>query len=242
MIHSVMSNTVDPALLEIGLPKWPWMQVRGVSVTVAQAEEIIRRTDEGLRSPSYNDRKFMLRLWESFGKPPWWHVFAGYADFDTWDRWAERWGFVETEYVHNNWMSCAYIGGPHGWCHPDGTIRTDHNVGKWPSVREVLVDWQTIAREFPFLDLTATLMSAECGEPDASPLCTIVVKGGAATLARPASPIPDAPDPEISPEESVARILGERSGRECGVPLGWLRAWGERSTALLKALESEANT
>jgi hypothetical protein len=86
-----------------------------------------------------------------------------------------------TEYVQNSWISTSFIGGPHGWCWPDGRIAYVDNVGKWPSVEAVLRDWSTLAEAFPFLDLAATLINGECCE-DTVPIVTILVKGGVTSV------------------------------------------------------------
>lgn len=135
---------------DVGLPKWPQMRVWGPSITPEQAREIIIRTDQFWRGYGGNDHDFQRRLCDAVGFP-----YMDYGDrnmdwraaSDGQERFRESIGYVSTEYVHNGWISNAFIFGPSGWCHPDGTIHFVHNVGKWPSVREIMDDWAVIARE-----------------------------------------------------------------------------------------------
>ena len=46
---------------------------------------------------------------------------------------------------------------PAGWCHPDGTIGIDWNMGKYPHSHELLVEFFGLACEFPFLDLVIVI-------------------------------------------------------------------------------------
>lgn len=164
-----------------GLPKWPQMRVAGRQVTPDQASEIIRRTDTFFAGGyGGNDRVWEERVKSLVGMPN--------MDTDDWNAswaaqqaWEENWGCLSTEYVKNSWVSCAFIGGPHGWCSPLGTIYFRDNIGKWPSGEEVEADWQKLAEAFPFLDLEALLMSGESCEDDAVPVVGLVVKDGLVT-------------------------------------------------------------
>lgn len=179
-------------ILNMCLPKWPQMYTTGERVTLAQAEEIIRRTEtfivggHGGNDHAWNRtmaKRLRLVNFTDYTDPKWVDRLRSQNMREEWarqERWAELWGAFDTQYVHNSWMSCAYIGGPHGWCHPDGRIWYQDNVGKWPSVEEVLADWAKIACEFPFLKLAATLMDAEWCEDAPRPVVTIRVEGGIA--------------------------------------------------------------
>jgi hypothetical protein len=171
-----------------GLPKWPQMRVWGPSITPKQAQEIIIRTDHFWQGGGGNDHDFQRRLCAAVDFP-----YMEYGDPDTdWNAYyegTERFrtsiGYVNTEYVRNGWISNSFIFGPSGWCWPDGTIRFVHNVGKWPSVEEILEDWQAIAKAWPFLDLDACLMSGEGSEDNIKPVAIIQVKDGIATAHDP---------------------------------------------------------
>jgi len=165
------------------LPKWPQMFTSGARVTMDQACEIIRRTDSFFRGYGGNDVAFDERLGARLRMP---HRFRwdGSMDSDVhgqWERsraWERRWGLIETSYVSNDWISCCFIFGAHGWCHPDGVIAYVDNVGKWPTIDEIAQDWTAVAVEFPFLDLAATLMSGEACEDGTAPVATILVCDG----------------------------------------------------------------
>lgn len=193
MIDKPARHVVDLDLLNRALPKWPQMLVTGPRLREDLALEVIRRTDSWFVSGhGCNDRDGDRRFAQRF-RMPHFHDFAerhpeGFdwrAHWDRCDRWKKAWGAIETEYVRNNWFASSFIHGPHGWCHPDGQIWYIDNVGKWPSVAEILTDWQTLATAFPFLALTATLMSGESCEDDARAVVAIDVKDGQVKLVEP---------------------------------------------------------
>src|SRR5579884_2905661 len=123
------------------LGPYPRMYVTGSSVTQQQAMEIIRRTDQLFESLSTNDyaylqriaRKLRLPLLEDFERDNL-DEQAYRAARERWNEahqhWLERWGYISTEYVINDWISSRSARGPRGWCHPDGTIGFLDPVGK----------------------------------------------------------------------------------------------------------------
>jgi hypothetical protein len=142
---------MDEDLLNRALPKWPQMIVTGSRLREDLALEVIRRTDSWFVSGSgCNDHDGDRRLARRFRMPHYhdrsWRAPDGYdwrAHYDREQRWKEAWGAVETQYVHNHWIGSSFIHGPHGWCHPDGQIYYIDNVGKWPSIEDILADWRT---------------------------------------------------------------------------------------------------
>ena len=131
---TIMSQKIkqDRTVLDRGLSKWPQMVVWGESVSVDQAKEIIRRTDTFFGCPGLykgNNHAYNEWLMDRLNIPS----TDDYSSKLTpevrqkmWadqEKWIEEWGYINTQYVHNDWISCAYIFGPHGWCHPDGTIQ-----------------------------------------------------------------------------------------------------------------------
>lgn len=168
--------------MSVKLPKWPQMIVTGEPVTADQAKDIIFRTDSFLTDPwehaGGNDRHFTKLYRELSG--------LNTIEWEDTTALRNKIGFIYTEYVTNDWGSCSFIYGAHGWCHPDGKIFFQDNVGKWPSVEEILDDWTRVAEAFPYLDLTVTLMSGEsCEFGESVPLQNIRVKSGVATLEEP---------------------------------------------------------
>lgn len=231
----------------MGLPKWPQMIVRGQPVTVDQAKEIIRRTDRAFTCHlSGNDHKTVRNIAQRLGLPA--SMYSAYdglgrddeAAQDDWraaEEFRELWGTISTEYVTNNWVSSAFIYGPHGWCHPDGTISYDHNVGKWPSLDDIIKDWDTLATAFPFLDVTITLMNGESCEEFTRPVVTLKVKDGNVTVCPPEP----APDPVMTPQEQTALMiatLSDNVGRECGIPMAWIDEWGAMHWDKVRALQA----
>jgi hypothetical protein len=219
-----------------GLPKWPQMIVRGTPVTVEQAKEIIRRTDRSFTGTlSGNDHATNRVIAKKIGMPA--GTFydprdrAPNYDWDAVEAFRTAWGAIYTEYVTNDWIACCFIGGPHGWCHPDGTIFYSDNVGKYPGVEDVARDWAAILMEFPILDLTATLMSGESCEEDAEPVCTITVRDGRVVVGPPQNDFQRPADRDV--EEYVRRLSADPVGRECAIPMAWIDEWAAQYRAKL---------
>lgn len=225
-----------------GLPKWPQMRVAGPSVTPEQASEIIRRTDSFFtQGYSGNDREWNIRVkrivgmrlgmddphfYDSAAKRDW------EAEFAAEQAWREAWGIVDTQYVHNAWVSCSFVGGPHGWCSPMGTIYYRDNVGKWPSCERIERDWQSVAEAFPFVDCEVLLMSGESCEEDSQPVCGFIVKDGVVT---PKLPTEHAFHQgayawaNVGPtlEQQVMGLMVPARFREVGVSEDMVRHWAE---------------
>ena len=130
-------------LLNRGLPKWPQCIITGESVTPEQADEIIRRTDTFLTFGfGGNDQRFdeaaksILHLpqfpsLDDSMSPEDRHILIEEYHKD-YEYWHSKWQLVSTQYIKNSWISTCYIGGPCGWCHPDGNIGNSYNIVKWP--------------------------------------------------------------------------------------------------------------
>ena len=223
------------------LPKWPQMLVSGKPVTVEQAKDIILRTDRFLTdADDYaggNAREFNRYYREMAGltqiqktkQYPEGHSYIT-ADWDLQDKVKDALGVIETEYVRNDWASCSFIGGPHGWCHPDGTIHFDDNVGKWPSIEEIFREWGDIAQEFPYLDLHVTLMSGESCDDYSRPVINIRVVNGEATLAEPDDTVHSyqKQTSEDKLEQFVETMRNFGTSREIGLPAKWYEEFAER--------------
>lgn len=168
-------------LLNIELPKWPQMIVTGADITKEQAHEIILRTDDFLTSTcgwlGGNNHDFNQHYRTETG-------LTGLNYYDS-DHLNKAMKVLDCNYVYNRWASSSFVYGPAGWCSPEGKIAFFHNVGKWPTVEEVLDDWIMIALAFPFLDLNVTLMKCESCEDIKTPLVNIRVVNGTAELAQP---------------------------------------------------------
>lgn len=190
------------------LPKWPAFLVIGKPVTKEQAMEILIRTDELWFSS--NDHEFDQQLNEYFYDVK---IPKGYLN--TYDEAiakklcinkedGERWtkireyetlknqevGQINLEYLKNSRIVSSWFGGPHGWCDWEGNIGTyNYNIGKYPSVENVYREWERIAKEFPFLELTCQLMNheANCAETVDNPSIVIEfrVKNGKVKMYEP---------------------------------------------------------
>lgn len=120
------------------------MKVIGKPVSEELATEIILRTDNFFGyGYGGNNNSFNKEVRKLFGIKE--HP-KGMEGFDEWSESVENClkaiGHIETQYVENDWISCCFIYGPHGWMHPDGIIGFKDNVGKWPSVEEIYENWE----------------------------------------------------------------------------------------------------
>jgi hypothetical protein len=170
----------------VSLPKWPQMRVWGRPVTQRQAQAIIARTDSfwSNQGRSGNNDLFENDLCRALSIPRLDYGAANadwQAMYEAWEQFQTKIGYISTEYVYNSWISCTFIGGPHGWCHPDGRIFYEDNVGKWPSAGDVMEDWVKLAEAFPFLELEAALMTGESCEDHTSVAVVFNVSKGAVT-------------------------------------------------------------
>lgn len=213
-------------LTDRGLPKWPQMLVTGKPVPVSVAKEIIRRTDTFFTlGYGGNDHGFVSEWQKRLGLPRSEDVRGDWASFSLKEEaFQKRWQSVCTEYVFNSWVSCAWVGGAHGWCHPDGTIGFTNNVGKWPSIEAVLRDWEVLAEAFPMLELGVTLMDNEesCG---GSPVVSILVNAGKAELVDPEKVDVHAGHQRLADFDFAS---GFARREETGIPLSWLRDWEQQ--------------
>ena len=238
-----MQNT-NPVkdLTQGNLGKWPQMLVTGVPVTSEQAQEIIFLTDHFLTDASEysggNCHEFNRYYREISGldqlRVERQHPDGHFVDTD-WDRMYQlrnSLGVVHTQYVHNDWASCSFVGGPHGWCHPDGTISYSDNVGKWPSIDEVLDDWIGIAHAFPYLDLHVTLMSSDDdADVPVVPVINIRVVNGTASPETPDISVHaglSAPSTQSQVEAFIARMKSGSTTDELGLPDSWYEIFANR--------------
>jgi len=232
---TLVDEAAKLAALNITLPKWPQMLVWGTTVRQAQAKNIILKTDPVLTSlspysggnnHSWNEwarKKLGLSLLAEFQKK-----HPELDDTFCWDverELKEILGCVSTDYVDNNWASCNFIYGPHGWMHPNGVVGYIDNVGKWPEAAEVYEDWCTLAKAFPFLELHATLMSDSDSDADTTqPLVTFIVRDGLVHVA----PEAFVPAFEVAPRrriESLSHTSLTNSSREQGLPDSYIEEY-----------------
>ena len=188
------------ACLNINLPKWPALEVVGAKVTRAQAEDIILRTT-GLSYFSTNSGEACTKLIEIFfdikdatrtgTKYPAHSIYDALpideADKKLRNTYTRIKSIAEQlEFLQNHQIVSSFIGGPHGWCNWNGTIGcASFNIGKWPSVEDVLLEWKLIAKTFPYLDLTSRLFSGETCEENNKPLVEFIIKNGKAKAQEP---------------------------------------------------------
>jgi hypothetical protein len=236
----MQDKKIGPAISvqSIGLPKWPQMFVWGTPVTPDQAKDIIFRTDRFLTSMSQfgggNNHSWNEWAWECLG-------IKDLIMDESQGNWrykvkvlearSKEMGHIPTEYISNDWASCSFMGGPHGWCHPDGTLGYNDNVGKYPDAEDLLADWTALAYAFPYLDLTATFMSGEASEGDSKPVFSVRVKDGTAVAIAAVKP-PRLAKKSVSVIDQFIQNLGDER-LEQGLPDSWIIELGKRSRMAL---------
>lgn len=246
-----MENSDIYQLANGNLPKWPQMLVTGKQVTVEQAKEIIFRTDDFLTDASTysggNARNFNAAYRKRAGLELLQFERTArdghtYTDID-WDKQheiQERLNIIRTNYVENRWASCSYIGGPHGWCSPAGVISYSDNVGKWPSIEEIVEDWSTIAQAFPYLDLHVTLMSGESCEDDIEAVINIRVVDGSAFAEAPDESVHTIPERRDMLESFIELMNSNCGEREIGLPIDWYDEFAARVKAVVVDILAES--
>ena len=226
------------------LPKWPQMLVTGTPVTQEQAIEIILRTDDFFFWHNGNNHEFIKAADKVLGMPREPEYQEGYDASmeyaDKMDEYRKQRKCISSTYITNCWISSSYIGGPHGWCHPDGNIGFADNVGKWPSVEEVKEDWDKVAAAFPFLELEVTLMSGENCEYESTPVVSMLIRNGEVTLVDPTDrnlltefgrerPVSSNIEEHIRKTFAFSDLTGENA-----IPLDELKKWSLWYDAKLK--------
>lgn len=147
--------------------KWPQCVITGKSVTIDQARTIISKTDSFFNSSlgGGNDDEYENELCIRLGMPlKYSYTQTGEYDWEKFNEWKEKHGSIGLTYLDNNWVSSCWIGGPNGWCHIDGRIFRNSNIGKWPSWDEVREDLKKLGKAFPFLDMYAYIIDCESCE------------------------------------------------------------------------------
>ena len=137
------------------LIKWPQCVITGKKTSIEQAKEILSKTDSMfVCGYDGNDTKYNNEIYNIIGRP---HN----GDWKEEAEFIKRNGLLELNYLDNSQISSCYVYGTNGWCHPNGTIFFNKNIGKWPSWGEIHEDCKKIARRFPFLDMKVYLFNQE---------------------------------------------------------------------------------
>lgn len=224
---------MDNNLLHRGLPKWSNMVVTGERITEDQALEIIRRTDSFIDWPSGNNHQFIKKAKEILNLKDS-GEFQDHREYFEWKKkFNENWGYIgdKLEYIQNRWISNSWIGGAYGWCHPNGEIKHNANIGKYPSVEEVLNEWIIIAETFPFLNIGITLMNGEDCEDDTEAVVSMLIKNGEVELIDPhkfdvhKGHEKDQIDAIGNFVNSYGKVYSDGRTRENGIPLDVIEKW-----------------
>jgi hypothetical protein len=223
----------------ISIPRWPQMLVTGKPVSTEQAKEIIFATDSYLNS-----------IYDGYGNyhnySNWFQKITGYEKINNLGN--ARWDMMEVfrkinnslelEYLSNNWVMSSYIYGPHGWCHPDGTISYEDNVGKWPSFEELFNEWSLIATKFTFLDLWVTFVCIgddnlqAVDEPD-TPLFSLYVHNGKVTCHQPNMNVHKDMH-KRDPDKAFEEIMSDSYESEHGLSEEWVVEFANRVYPLVE--------
>lgn len=144
------------------LIKWPQCVITGKKISIEQAKEILAKTDSMfVYGNDGNNREYNKAIYNLIGKPD---LFGDDVTPDSWDKdeeFVKKNELLELDYLDNSQISSCYVYGTNGWCHPNGTIFFNKNIGKWPSWEEIHEDCKKIAHRFPFLDMKVYLFNQE---------------------------------------------------------------------------------
>lgn len=240
------------------LPRWAQLRMTGPNIGVALAKEVIFATDVFLTSfaaSGGNNRDWEEAVRTRMGvstksmneSPPYGTPEAASLhremeiSFELQSMWREAGKSVSTQYVKNDWASCCFIGGPHGWCSPAGEIYFSDNVGKYPSVQDIYEDLEAIAKRWPTLVFTATLMDGESGSDDTLPVVTMKGEGGVITFLD--YEVGDlnfakahyAPVVPVNAVDRFAALWSSGRFREQGLPQEWVDEFADSVKAFVNA-------
>lgn len=154
-------KTAIPASWNIDPGKWPHLLVAGENITPEQADHLLIRTAD-FHYLDCNDDEWNRTVGAIvFGDENLLQSYNIFRFHQARAR-AQELHVLPLEYLSNYRIASAWIGGSRGWCDWDGRIGcTNYNIGKWPTFEEVGAEWAAIAAAFPYLDLTAQLISDE---------------------------------------------------------------------------------
>lgn len=142
--------------------KWPGCIITGNKITQEQAMQVMIATDHTLVSPLYSSQTNATRggilgytgmslIFDDNGS-----IKDGMMGM--WAEWRyfliKQANWMELRYLYNSFWSDS-------WVDMEGEIYQYNNLGKYPFIEEVLHEFYTIQKVFPFLQLTAQLYSDE---------------------------------------------------------------------------------
>ena len=173
------------------LPKWPQCVIWGEKVTIDQAKEILSRTDSFFaQGPCSNNHEWDEEMKKYVKFPDADNYITKDNTYD-WDAyWADKSAYrknhkiIPLDYLDNNYISSCYIEGVNGWCHPNGDIFFNKNVGKYPTWEDLESDCKNIAKAFPFLNMKVCLFNGEMSEEDTQAIGGFVIANGKVSLLK----------------------------------------------------------
>jgi hypothetical protein len=183
------------------LPKWTGFIVIGNPITKKQAKEVLIRTDHSLPEVITNCSEYEKEINNIFNltsRNVWRRSGKSIGVIEFMDEYKKRVIFLKDKldivflsHMYNSRIASSHIDGPHGWCDWNGNIFTNkYNIGKYPCALNVLMDWATIAKEFPFLQLRCQLLNGEIQDDNVRPIVEYIVHNGTVKVDNPKSNIP----------------------------------------------------
>lgn len=191
------------------LPKHPLIAIVGRPVSEDAAREIIRRTDaffvkQERRSGhvSYasdgsirwtpphaegcqkcRDDLVWARRVEEAAKMPDRRSRRLRQNEDVLAAWRQANGVFECLEFTNSWISAASV--PGGWCPPDGSMQSVMAGFRWPRGDVLQSDAERIAKQFPSIQFTATVLDTAWYPDDPTPVWEIHVEAGSVRVRTP---------------------------------------------------------
>lgn len=159
-----------------------WVQCFTIGKKVSQKEamEVLGKLDSAFIETHSNDIDWQKKRDSLLGQDK---LISYSADIK--EIYKEK--FPNYEHIFLNYFSTEmgdshFVRGPNGWMHPRGCIWNTFNIGKYPTLDEILSDLVHIANEFPFIEMVVVMMNDALEEPNRRPKIGISVNKGKVTL------------------------------------------------------------
>lgn len=216
---------IEEKFKNIDLPKWPSLHM--TSNTVVDHDtvlDIITRSDRFITHYSMQkiimerDLKEIVEFWNKSGLNK---IFKlgdnNIKDHIIIDGIFEKklnsvyYNMLPMDRIYSN-----FVYGSNGWIDINGLIHFQLNVGKWPSIEELVRDFQTIIEEWS-LPFNATIYNGEHMETYIQPVLNFISDGNDLTLTFPDEDFKNIVDHSDNPQETELETI-IKCGGTCGVP------------------------
>lgn len=201
--------------------KWPGLFASGEKVPKELASEILFRTSRWPLCTNDHLADFQVAFWldliteeakERYEKTGEFESFIYSAlSYEKLGSFREKYKILDLEYLGNSQIASSWIGGPHGWMDFEGNVGcSNYNVGKWPSLEELLEEAKVIAEAFPTLKVTFKFLGCEWCETDSAEYIftdQLVVSKGSVEHKEISEAPPAHTGCDVSPDDFVRQLM-----------------------------------